>query len=89
MKFYVGVTDNRWFDVVSHIPPDWKPSIQQGKHYDTEEHTLPALEAASEDSEPFEKKMRRQTKQLQEQFAEGKRLEDEIRKNLKGLGHGI
>jgi hypothetical protein len=19
MKFYVGVTDNRWFDVVSHI----------------------------------------------------------------------
>ena len=20
MKFYVGVTDNQWFDVVSHIP---------------------------------------------------------------------
>jgi len=61
MKFYVGVTDNQWFDVVSltleqpfffeqsaslPVPLDWKPSIQQGKHYDTEEHTLPALEAA-------------------------------------------
>jgi hypothetical protein len=42
-------------------------------------YTLPALEP----------KMKRQTKQLQEQFAEGKRLEDEIRKNLKGLGHDI
>jgi hypothetical protein len=67
MRFYVGVTDNQWFDVVSHIleqpfffeqsawlpvPPDWKPSIQQGKHYDVEEHTLPALEAAH--IKPFE-----------------------------------
>ena len=61
MRFYVGVTDNQWFDVVSHIleqpfffeqsawlpvPPDWKPSIQQGKHYDNDKDTLPALEAA-------------------------------------------
>jgi len=41
-----------------------------------------------EDDEPFEEKMDRLTSQLSEQFAESKRLEDEIRKNLKGLGYG-
>ena len=39
-----------------------------------------------EDSELFEEKMARLTSELSQQFAESKRLEDEIRKNLKGLG---
>jgi len=38
------------------------------------------------DDEPFEDKMERLTSELSDQFAESKHLEDEIRKNLKGLG---
>ena len=41
-----------------------------------------------EDDEPFEEKMKRLTGQLEEQFAEGARLEKAIRENLKGLGYG-
>lgn len=39
-----------------------------------------------EDDEPFAEKMQRLTAELAEQFAEGKRLESEIRMNLEGLG---
>jgi type I restriction enzyme M protein len=41
-----------------------------------------------EDDEPFEEKMLRLTDQLYEQFAESRRLEAEIRKNLEELGYG-
>ena len=39
-----------------------------------------------DDGEPFEEKMARLTKELGEHFAESRRLEDEIRKNLGDLG---
>ncbi len=42
--------------------------------------------AVEDDGEPFEDKMKRLTQQLAEQFKESHRLEDEIRKNIKGLG---
>ncbi len=42
-----------------------------------------------EDSEPFADKMARLTAQLKDQFAEGDRLEAEIKKNLAGLGYGF
>lgn len=42
--------------------------------------------AAEDDGEPFEEKMQRLTKKLDEQFAESAKLEQAIRKNLKGLG---
>lgn len=41
-----------------------------------------------DDGEPFDEKMKRLVGTLQEQFAEGARLEKEIRKNLRGLGYG-
>jgi len=44
---------------------------------------------AEEDSEPFEEKMARLTAELSEQFDESRSLEDEIRKNLKGLGFDV
>src|SRR6185503_15833238 len=44
-------------------------------------------EAAEDDDEPFEEKMQRLTAKLEEQFAEGARLEKDIRKNLRGLGY--
>lgn len=46
-------------------------------------------EAAEDDGEPFEEKMRRLTAQLAEQFRESARLEAEIRANLKGLGYQL
>ena len=39
-----------------------------------------------DDGEPFEEKMARLTKELGGHFAESRRLEDEIRKNLGDLG---
>ncbi|WP_020560226.1 type I restriction-modification system subunit M [Thiofilum flexile] len=43
--------------------------------------------AVEEDGEPFAEKMARLTEQLQVQFAEGARLEGEIKRNLVGLGY--
>jgi type I restriction enzyme M protein len=45
-------------------------------------------EEVEDDGEPFEEKMKRLVATLEEQFAEGARLEQEIRKNLRGLGYG-
>lgn len=42
-----------------------------------------------EDGEPFAEKMQRLTAKLDDQFAEGSKLEAEIRKNLAGLGYGF
>lgn len=47
------------------------------------------LEAVEEDSEPFEDKMERITGELGEQFAKSKKLEDEIREALEGIGYGV
>ncbi len=43
-------------------------------------------EAVEDDDEPFEAKMKRLTGELEKHFAEGARLEKEIRENLRGLG---
>jgi type I restriction enzyme M protein len=45
-------------------------------------------EEVEDDGEPFEEKMKRLVATLEGQFAEGARLEQEIRKNLRGLGYG-
>lgn len=45
-------------------------------------------EVVEEEGEPFEEKMAKLTKQLNEQFAESARLEDAIKKNLEELGYG-
>jgi type I restriction enzyme M protein len=45
-------------------------------------------EEVEDDGEPFDEKMKRLATTLEEQFAEGARLEKEIRKNLRGLGYG-
>ena len=46
-------------------------------------------EAAEEDSEPFEEKMRRLTAQLREQQTEARRLDAAIEANLETLGYTI
>ena len=45
-------------------------------------------EEVEDDGEPFDAKMKRLVATLEEQFAEGAKLEKAIRKNLKGLGYG-
>jgi type I restriction enzyme M protein len=44
---------------------------------------------AEDDGEPFDEKMRRLTTELAEQFAEGRRLEEEIGANLGRMGYGL
>jgi type I restriction enzyme M protein len=44
-------------------------------------------EAAEDDGEPFEQKMKRLTATLEEQFSESAKLEKAIRQNLKTIGH--
>jgi type I restriction enzyme M protein len=44
------------------------------------------FEIEEEDDEAFEEKMSRLTKELSEQFAESKVLEERIKKNLAGIG---
>jgi len=45
------------------------------------------IEEEEEDTEPFEEKMERLTSELAEQFEKSKELEEEIKKNLEGLGY--
>jgi len=45
-------------------------------------------EDAEEDDEPFDEKMNRLAKDIQDQFAESRKLEQLIQNNLKGLGYG-
>jgi type I restriction enzyme M protein len=45
-------------------------------------------EEVENDGEQFDEKIKRLVATLEEQFAEGARLEAEIRKNLRGLGYG-
>ncbi len=46
-------------------------------------------ESVDEDPEVFDEKMKRLTKELCEQFKESKELEEEIKKNLKGIGYSL
>jgi type I restriction enzyme M protein len=45
-------------------------------------------EEVEDDDEPFAEKMERLVSQLELQFSESARLEEEIRRNLRGLGYG-
>lgn len=47
------------------------------------------IEDAEEDGIPFDEKMDSMTSELAELFAKSRHLEEEIRKNLEGLGYGL
>ena len=46
-------------------------------------------EEEEEDTELFEEKMKRLTAELSKQMQEGKKLDEEIKKNLEGMGYGV
>ena len=47
------------------------------------------MEEIEDDGEPFEEKMERLTKELSKLFKESKGLEEQIRKNLEGIGYDV
>lgn len=47
------------------------------------------VEEVDEDDEEFDDKMKRLTSELSEQMKQGKKLDEEIKKNLKGIGYEI
>jgi len=47
------------------------------------------MEETEDDGEPFEDKMERLTSELAEQFTKSRKLEEEIRENLKGIGYEL
>ena len=51
--------------------------------------TICWCEEEEEDEEEFEEKMKRLTAELAEQMKEGKKLDEEIKKNLESIGYGL
>lgn len=47
------------------------------------------IEEQKDDGEPFEEKMRRLTSELADMFAKSSELQEQIKKNLKAIGHEI
>lgn len=47
------------------------------------------IEETNEDYEPFEEKMKRLTEELSQMFKQSHKLEEEIRKNLEGIGYEV
>jgi len=83
-----GETDETYEDVSGYSKGAMLDAIREHGHVLTPGRYVGAPEA-EEDAEPFEEKMARLTSELSEQFAKSKRLEDEIRKNLKELGFDV
>jgi type I restriction enzyme M protein len=83
-----GEADETYEDVCGYCKAAVLDDIREHSHVLTPGRYVGAPEA-EEDDEPFEDKMARLTSELSEQFKESGRLEDEIRKNLKGLGFNV
>jgi len=83
-----GETDAAYEDISGYCRGASLDDIREHGHVLTPGRYVGAPEA-EEDAEPFEDKMERLVSELSEQFGESRRLEDEIRKNLKGLGFDV
>ena len=69
----------------------WQAADKMRGHMDPSEykHVVLGLIFLKYISDAFEEKMMRLTSELSEKFVESRRLEDEIRKNLEGLGFDV
>ncbi len=77
----------KYADVLGFCKSATLDEIRQHGHVLTPGRYVGA-EAQEDDGEPFEEKMKRLVAKLDEQFAEGARLEKVIRKSLGGLEYG-
>jgi type I restriction enzyme M protein len=80
-------TENSYSDIPGFCRSVTKAEISEHGYVLTPGRYVGA-EEVEEDDEPFEDKMQRLTKELNEQFAESSKLEAAIRSNLEGLGYG-
>ncbi|MFD1037788.1 type I restriction-modification system subunit M [Virgibacillus byunsanensis] len=83
-----GTNDNTYEDVAGFCKAAKTEEVREHEYILTPGRYV-GLEALEEDSEPFEDKMERITSELGEQFAKSKKLEDEIRHALRGIGYGV
>ena len=83
-----GETDGKYQNVPGYCKSATLDEIREHSHVLTPGRYVGAPES-EEDDEPFEEKMARLTSELSEQFAESRHLEDEIRKNLRGVGFDV
>lgn len=83
-----GTNDQAYEDVAGFCKVEKLDEVREHEYILTPGRYV-GLEAAEEDSEPFEEKMERLTSELAEQFVKSKQLEDEIRKALGGIGYGV
>ncbi len=82
-----GDGDGTYADVPGFCKSATTEEIRSHQHVLTPGRYVGA-EEVEEDDEPFDEKMKRLTAQLEAQFAEGAKLEKQIRQNLRGLGYG-
>jgi type I restriction enzyme M protein len=82
-----GDTDGKYEDVPGFCKSVKTEEIRAHQHVLTPGRYVGA-EEVEDDGEPFEDKMKRLVATLEQQFAEGARLEAAIRANLRGLGYG-
>jgi len=84
----VPVPTVEYEDIPGYCKSGSLDDIREHSHVLTPGRYVGAPEA-EQDDEPFEEKMARLTSELSEQFAQSKRLEDQIQRNLKGLGFDV
>jgi type I restriction enzyme M protein len=82
-----GDGQGRYEDVPGFCKSATTEEIRSHQHVLTPGRYVGA-EEVEDDGEPFDEKMGRLVATLEEQFKEGARLEEEIRKSLRGLGYG-
>lgn len=82
-----GDAEGSYEDVAGFCKSVKTEEIRSHQHVLTPGRYVGAEEVA-DDGEPFDDKMKRLVATLEQQFAEGAKLEKAIRTNLRGLGYG-
>ncbi|MBL9076031.1 MAG: SAM-dependent DNA methyltransferase [Planctomycetes bacterium] len=82
-----GDAEGKYEDVAGFCRSVTTEEIRQHQHVLTPGRYVGA-EAIEDDGEPFDEKMQRLVATLEQQFAEGAKLEKAIRANLRSLGYG-
>lgn len=80
--------DNNYEDVLGFVKKSDLDEIKENGYVLTPGRYV-GTEEQDEDEIPFGEKMKSLTEELSKQFEESHKLEEEIKKNLKGIGYGI
>lgn len=83
-----GTKDEKYEDIAGFCKAAKLEEVRQHDYILTPGRYV-GLEEAEDDGEPFDEKMERLTTELAEQFKESKKLEDQIREALGGIGYEV